>query len=87
MAPNEQLFEAVGRNNNNTQQVQEALNAGADVNYVDSEGWSVLHWAANFCNIRIAKLLLRAGTHVNAQNESNETPLHIAVHYYILHAL
>ena len=67
--------------------------AGDDVDAVDSSGRSALHIAAG-CHpphpsaVKILKLLLDAGAHVNAQSPSGDTPLHVAasldVHMHVL---
>jgi ankyrin repeat protein len=57
--------------------VQALLDAGADVNLVDSSGNCTLHFA---CNTSVAKLLISAGksTMPTLRNSSGNTPLHAA---------
>lgn len=52
------------------------IEAGADVNALDSDGRSCMHWAAG--DEAIAKLLIAAGADVNARDNKRNTPLHHA---------
>jgi ankyrin repeat protein len=51
--------------------------SGADVNAKDSEGWTPLHWAANYGHVDIARYLIAQGAEVNAKDGQGRTPLHI----------
>mmetsp|Transcript_12342 Transcript_12342/g.16193 ORF Transcript_12342/g.16193 Transcript_12342/m.16193 type:complete len:397 (+) Transcript_12342:146-1336(+) len=59
-------------------QVESILEAGADVNFQDDEGWAPLHNAAIFGCIEIAKHLLKVGALPSIQNHYGWTPLHSA---------
>ena len=50
----------------------------ADVNAVEADGSTALHWAAQHNNIEIANLLLAAGAKVSAATRYKITPLSIA---------
>lgn len=51
---------------------------GADVNYGDKHGNSLLHWACQQELGKVVKFLLENGADVNARNDLGETPLHVA---------
>jgi ankyrin repeat protein len=64
------------------------IDAGADVNAKDAEGWTALHHVANFANSgdsdyyfnphAMIELLLEAGADVNARGLNERTPLMLA---------
>src|SRR5579863_109237 len=58
--------------------VRALLKQHVDVNAQQGDGASALHWAANFDNLTIADLLIRAGARVDAVNDLGSTPLHLA---------
>ena len=47
------------------------LDAGADMNIVDKEGWMPLHWAAAK-NVEVAEFLIGKGADVNTVDENGE---------------
>ncbi|KAM3923689.1 ankyrin repeat and protein kinase domain-containing protein 1 [Leptodactylus fuscus] len=51
---------------------------GADVNIMDEDKWSPLHFAAQVGDDRIARLLLDNGARVDALERDDWTPLHLA---------
>jgi len=56
------------------------LISGADVNCLDSDGYSVLHWACFRRNTLLARLILQAGNfalHNNDRNKKRISPLGI----------
>jgi uncharacterized protein len=55
------------------------LEAGADVDATDDEGFTPLHFAAQDDSEEVVQLLLDAGADVNAANTKGETPLYKAV--------
>ncbi|XP_067942054.1 uncharacterized protein [Watersipora subatra] len=61
--------------------VEEFLDAGCDVNCVDSERTrnTPLHWASSYGTPEIVQVLIDDGGYVNAQNADGVTPLHDAV--------
>jgi hypothetical protein len=51
------------------------LEAGANVNARDHQGWTPLHSAAAQASAALAELLLEAGANINARDDRRETPL------------
>ena len=58
--------------------VEASLEAGADVNAADGEGWTALHFAASEGHASIVKTLVDRGADVSKQNEDGETPKMLA---------
>jgi ankyrin repeat protein len=50
----------------------------ANVNNIDSNGWSALHHAAYIGDIESARTLIKSGANVNAYSNQNRTPVHLA---------
>lgn len=58
------------------------IQRGADINLQTHFGWTALHYAAKYNNIRTVKLLLKYGANVNLRTfNNNETALDIAIRY------
>jgi Zn-dependent protease with chaperone function len=58
------------------QEVRQLIEQGEDVNEIDDQGMTPLHWAAQDGNDTIATLLLQAGADIDAQDEyTGMTPL------------
>lgn len=60
--------------------VEYLLSVGANVNIVDKEGDSVLHYAAFGNQPEIMRILLQHGANINVLNASHCTALHISAH-------
>jgi len=58
--------------------VRSLLAQHADVNTIEADGFTALHWAAQRDNLEIASLLLAAGADVKAASRYNITPLSLA---------
>lgn len=56
----------------------EALRDGADVNAVQVDGMSALHWAVHFNDLETCRRLITLGADVNRKNVYDVTPLSIA---------
>ena len=56
------------------------LDAGTNVNAVDDDGWTPLHYAAGMGTLENIQVLLEAGGNINAANDDG-TPLHPASWY------
>lgn len=65
--------------NGNTEIVSQLIEAGADVNAVDSKSRSILHWAVSEGETGMVRLLIDAGADVNAQDDEGFTVLPKAV--------
>ena len=68
---------------NNDEIKQDALGAiveecHADVNNIDSNGWTPLHHACYIGDLNSASFLIENGSKVNAYSNKNRTPLHLA---------
>jgi len=59
--------------------VDEALNAGADIQQQDEQGWTPLNWAAGSGSVEIVSLLLNRGADVFRTGRDQRTPYMIAV--------
>ena len=54
------------------------LENGTDINAVNKNGWSTMHWAAFVGNTEILSYLINQGAKVNCTDQDNVTPLHVA---------
>jgi ankyrin repeat protein len=72
-----QLIEAV--KTGQLAKVDEALNAGADIQQQDEQGWTPLNWAAGSGSVEIVSLLLNRGADVFRTGRDQRTPYMIAV--------
>jgi ankyrin repeat protein len=73
------LFEAAV--SGNVQNARAALASWADVNAVDVNGRTPLHFAAGNGSVAVAQLLIDAGADPNAKDNFQETPLDWAAKY------
>jgi ankyrin repeat protein len=64
---------------NDRQKVIDLLAFGEDINAVDREGWTALHFAAQGNNVVLAKILLENGAGVDIQENHGNSPLFKAV--------
>ena len=58
------------------------LEAGANLNGKDLDGYSPLHYAAMNERVGLLKVLLDSGARVNAKDDKGATPLHLAAYFY-----
>jgi ankyrin repeat protein len=70
------LIDAV--KNGNLDEVRALLKQRVDVNAIEGDGSTALHWASHLDNLPGADLLIRAGANVNAANDIGVTPLYLA---------
>ncbi len=64
------------------QAVQAVINAGADINAGDKDGYTFLHFAAYRGRLEIVRWLIEeAGAKVELRSERGETPLHRAAEH------
>ena len=64
--------------NRNLDAVRALLEQRADVNAVQGDGATALHWASHLDDLTAADLLIRGGANVNAANDTGVTPLYLA---------
>jgi ankyrin repeat protein len=63
---------------NNTDSIKVLIKAGADINCVDSLGYTPIHLVIFNNSIASVKLLIKLGANVNCANNFGETPFLIA---------
>ena len=56
------------------------LQQKADVNAPQADGTTALHWAVRANDLEMTEMLLRAGAHPSAANQSGATPMLLAAH-------
>jgi ankyrin repeat protein len=71
------LIEAVKSGNKNS--VQELIEAGAEMNQQDKQGWTPLNWAAGKGDLEIVELLLQRGADPSIVGRDLRTPEMIAL--------
>lgn len=64
--------------NNEIDEALQLISQGVDVNTVQVDGATALHWAAHWNELTLANQLIEAGADVNANNELGVAPLSIA---------
>ena len=64
--------------NKNKDAVRSLLQKKADVNAVQVDGTTALHWAVRADDLEMADLLIRAGANVSAANREGVTPMQLA---------
>src|SRR5438552_797477 len=64
--------------NRNKDAVRSLLQKKADVNAVQVDGTTALHWAVRADDLETADLLIRAGANVSATNREGITPMQLA---------
>lgn len=75
-ATGEDLVTAV--RDGNIAAVRALLKQGVDVNAVQGDGATPLHWAVHVDDLNAVELLIRAGARVDAANDTGVTPLYLA---------
>jgi ankyrin repeat protein len=60
-------------------QVKKALDKGADVNIVDQEGYTPLHYAARFGRTYMVQVLLEKNAETKRQDGGGNTAAHLAL--------
>jgi len=62
-----------------TECVKKLLDAGADPNKFEFDGWSALHWASRNGHLDVVRLLLERGARLDQRDHKSHTPLDWAV--------
>jgi ankyrin repeat protein len=75
----EELIEAAKENN--LPEVRRLLSAGADINVMDQNGWTPLHWACLRRHLQVFKELVEHGADIEVETSYGSTPLHLAAIY------
>ena len=65
----------------NSELVKILINAGADLNVKDRDGYTALHLAARNKRIEAVELLIKAGADLNTESERGDTPMDEALGY------
>lgn len=73
------VFSAYSGNLSLIEKAKLFVSYGANVNAVDHDGWTALHFAAQSNNYEMAQILIANGAYLNKQNNDGDTPLHVAV--------
>jgi len=76
MIEQEKLLRAIKEGH--VDRIKKLIDAGADVNAQNSEGWTALHTACYWEHHAIVCLLLDYGAEARARDNWDETPLHVA---------
>ncbi len=61
--------------------MKQLINAGADINIIDSDGDTPLIYAVQRESVDIVRLLIDAGADINATNRNGDTPLIYAIQF------
>jgi len=74
------IHKAVLSDDGNKEKTLKAIidDCNANVNNMDSNGWSALHHAAYIGDLASATVLIESGAKVNAYSNQQRTPLHLA---------
>jgi uncharacterized protein len=75
-AADSRLADAAEKSDRTT--IRTLLKQRADVNALQADGMTALHWAAHLDDLETAKLLIKAGANVKAENRYGVTPLSLA---------
>ena len=75
------IMQEIEKSEPNLNLVSDLIALGADVDWQDegNYNWSLLHWAARYDRVEIARMLM--GADVNMQDIWNRTPLHVAAQF------
>ena len=57
------------------------LDHQASLEATTKKGFTPLHLAAKYGNLKVSKLLLARGAPVDSEGKNGVTPLHVAAHY------
>lgn len=72
------IMDELRSGNTNKVLIETLITMGADINWQDEDGWTVLNYAISFNNEDICKMLIDAGADPNSRDIDNKTPVHYA---------
>jgi len=58
-----------------------SMNILNEINGINNDGNTILHWASTYDLLDIAKYLIDNGANINVYNKKGQTPLHLACFY------
>ena len=75
------IMQEIEKSEPNLNLISDLITLGAYLDWQDEShfNWSLLHWAARYDRLEIARMLM--GADVNMQDIWNRTPLHVAAHF------
>lgn len=80
LSDNELLMEAAKAGKD--ARIKHLLAQGASNDYVDTDGRSALHWAAEYGYMRVVYTLVDYGWDINLMDNKRQTPLHVACDHH-----
>lgn len=80
LSDNELLMEAAKSGKDS--KVRLLIDQGVSLDFVDENGRSALHWAAEYGYMRVVYTLVEAGWDINLTDKKKQTPLHVACDHH-----
>jgi len=77
---NQALLSAITQPDPSLEEIEKLIDGGADINFIDHHGDTMLNRAITSGNYDVARLLLSKGADKNAKGMDGWTPLHVAIY-------